>query len=104
MITYRGQPEKSVCPYCAVTVKKFSSCFIATAVYGDTSCSEVRELRKFRDENLLRNPVGKALVAFYYFLSPPIADWLENRRILSAVLKSGLNIIVRRITNKGSGR
>ncbi len=27
MITYRGKPEKSVCPYCAATVKKFISRF-----------------------------------------------------------------------------
>lgn len=104
MITYRGEPEKSVCPYCAATVKKFSSCFIATAVYGDPSCPEVRELRRFRDERLLPNPFGKAFVAFYYFLSPPVAGWLENKRKLSAILKSGLNIIVQHITSKGSGR
>ena len=32
MITYRGEPEKSVCPYCATLIVQFSGCFIATAV------------------------------------------------------------------------
>ena len=100
MITYRGEPEKSVCPYCAATVKKFSSCFIATAVYGDPSCSEVRALRRFRDETLLPTRLGKAFVSCYYFCSPPIANWLKNKKKLSAILKSGLNIIVQHITNK----
>lgn len=35
LITYRGRPEKSVCPYFGAPVKTFSQCFIATAVYGD---------------------------------------------------------------------
>lgn len=104
MITYRGEPEKSVCPYCAATVKEFSSCFIATAIYGDPSCSEVRALRNYRDEVLLPNLVGKKFIAFYYKVSPPIAIWLEHKPRLSLILKSLLNVIVQQITSKGIGR
>ncbi len=100
IITYRGQPEKSVCPYCACTVKKFSSCFIATAVYGDPSCHEVRSLRNFRDEVLMRKPIGRRFVALYYKLSPPVTVWLEDKQRMSSLLKILLNIIVQRITRK----
>lgn len=100
IITYQGEPEKSVCPYCACTVKKFSSCFIATAVYGDPSCYEVRALRNFRDEVLMRKPIGKRFVALYYKLSPPVAVWLEDKQRMSSLLKLLLNIIVQRITRK----
>ena len=104
MITYRGEPEKSVCPYCAATVKKFGSCFIATAVYGDPSCAEVRALRSFRDEKMLPTSAGKVFVSLYYRASPPIAEWLEKKPKLSLLLKSVLDAIVQYITNKGNVR
>lgn len=104
MITYRGEPEKSVCPYCAATVKKFSSCFIATAVYGDPSCAEVRTLRNFRDDKMLPTSAGKVFVSLYYRASPPIAEWLEKKPKLSLLLKSVLDAIVQYITSKGNGR
>ncbi|EGU32398.1 cold-shock DNA-binding domain-containing protein [Vibrio sp. N418] len=34
MITYRGQPEKSVCPYCAATVRSFGSNVLGYIVIG----------------------------------------------------------------------
>lgn len=100
MITYRGKPEKSVCPYCAATVKTFSNCFIATAVYGDPCCTEVRELRKFRDEQLLCNTFGKVFVSVYYKLSPPLASWLKNKPKISKKIRSVLDIMVQYISSK----
>lgn len=104
IITYRGSPEKSVCPFCATTVKEFSDCFIATAVYGDPSCWEVRELRKFRDDKLIPSTIGKYFVSFYYKTSPPIAVFLKNKPWLALIIKSVLNVIIQKITNKASGR
>ena len=46
-------------------------CFIATAVYGDSDCREVRILREIRDEKLLKNLLARPLVAVYYRVSPP---------------------------------
>ncbi len=94
MITYRGKPEKSVCPYCAATVRTFSNCFIATAVYGDPCCEQVRELRKFRDTKLQTNPLGQAFVRAYYLISPPIAGWLESKPTISGVIRRILDGIV----------
>ncbi|MFM2664798.1 cold shock domain-containing protein [Vibrio sp. CyArs1] len=34
MITYRGEPDKSVCPYCAATVKNFRSNIMGYIVLG----------------------------------------------------------------------
>ena len=99
MITYKGEPKKSVCPYCAATVKTFSNCFIATAVYGDPCCTEVRTLRKFRDEKLLTNFFGSIFVKVYYKLSPPIADWLTGQDKISAKIKVWLNYLVKHITS-----
>ncbi len=99
IITYRGEPEKSVCPYCAATVVKFSNCFIATAVYGDPSCDQVRALRKYRDNKLLKTMVGRVFVRSYYRISPVIANWLITRPVLSRYIRSILDILVRRLTN-----
>lgn len=98
MITHRGEPQKSVCPYCAATVRKFSNCFIATAVYGDPCCPEVYALRKFRDESLLKHTAGKCFVAIYYKTSPPIARWLEHKPRLSSVIRASLSVIVKRLS------
>ncbi|WP_339013230.1 cold shock domain-containing protein [Aeromonas popoffii] len=102
LITYGGSPKKSVCPYCAATVKTFSKCFIATAVYGDPSCYQVRELCKYRDETLLRSVLGRAFVKTYYKVSPAIADWLITKPALSGQVRAILNFVVKHITNTTS--
>lgn len=32
MITYRGEPQKTVCPYCATVVKNFDNNFIIVLI------------------------------------------------------------------------
>ena len=100
IITNYGKPEKSVCPYCAQMVRDFrepSNCFIATAVYGDPSCYQVRELRKYRDNHLLKSTSGRVFVKFYYKISPPIAKWLTTKPALSKQIRVVLNIAVKHI-------
>jgi len=43
-----------------------AGCFVATAVYGDAECWQVRDLRRFRDRVLLRSWWGRVTVALYY--------------------------------------
>jgi len=65
-------------------------CFIATAAYGTPMAEEIGILREFRDEYLLTNPVGKALVEFYYKVSPPIAEFITEHPRLKPIVKAGL--------------
>jgi len=65
-------------------------CFIATAAYGTPMAEEIQILREFRDEYLLPNPVGKALVDFYYQVSPPVADFISEHPALKPVVRAGL--------------
>jgi len=65
-------------------------CFIATAAYGTPMAPEVEVLRDFRDQYLLTNPVGKALVEFYYKVSPPIAEFITEHPALKPIVRLGL--------------
>jgi len=68
--------------------KEDKACFIATAAYGTPMAEEVGILRQFRDELLLNNPAGKALVAAYYKLSPPIAEFISEHQVLRTVVRA----------------
>ena len=65
-------------------------CFIATAAYGTPMAEEIQILRKFRDEYLLTNPLGQALVDLYYKVSPPIAEFITEHPGLKPVVRAGL--------------
>jgi hypothetical protein len=69
---------------------KEQACFIATAAYGTPLAEEVGTLRQFRDEFLITNPIGRALVAVYYKLSPPAAGFISRHRTLRTVVRGCL--------------
>jgi hypothetical protein len=65
-------------------------CFIATAAYGTPMAEEIQILRDFRDEYLLTNAVGQALVGTYYRVSPPIAEFIAEHPGLKPIVRAGL--------------
>jgi hypothetical protein len=65
-------------------------CFIATAAYGTPLVEEIGILREFRDEYLLTNPVGQALVGVYYRVSPPMAEFITEHPSLKPIVRAGL--------------
>ena len=65
-------------------------CFIATAAYGSYLDSHVDTLRDFRDQYLVDNPVGQALVSTYYKLSPPVAEFIDDHPALKPIVRVGL--------------
>jgi hypothetical protein len=67
-----------------------SGCFIATAAYGTPVVQDVQILREFRDEYLLTNPPGQALVNIYYRVSPPVADFITDHPGLKPIVRAGL--------------
>jgi hypothetical protein len=67
-----------------------SWCFIATAAYGTPMAEEIQILRQFRDEYLLTNAVGRALVGVYYKVSPPIAEFITEHPNLKPIVRAGL--------------
>jgi len=67
-----------------------SWCFIATAAYGTPMAEDIQILREFRDEYLLTNPVGQALVDLYYRVSPPMAEFITEHPSLKPIVRAGL--------------
>jgi len=65
-------------------------CFIATAAYGTETASQLDILRDFRDQVLLKNPLGSQFVAAYYKLSPPLANLVAKHDFLRAVVREML--------------
>jgi hypothetical protein len=62
-------------------------CFIATAAYGTSTAGEIDTLRAFRDEVLLQNSLGSQSVAFYYEVSPPVADFISQHEPLRTLVR-----------------
>jgi hypothetical protein len=73
-----------------LTVTVPEVCFIATAAYGTPMAEEIQVLREFRDEYLLINPLGQALVDIYYGVSPPVAEFITEHPSLKPVVRAGL--------------
>ncbi|EGQ61868.1 cold-shock DNA-binding domain-containing protein [Acidithiobacillus sp. GGI-221] len=96
MVTYRGKPQKTLCPFCGGIYKDFGWCFIATAVYGDYNSPEVITLRNFRDKVMERYVLGRLLITMYYHVSPAIAGYLLKRRRQAFVVKAVLNVFLHR--------
>ena len=63
--------------------KKSSGCFITTAVcqcFGKSDdCYELTMFRRFRDNWLMQQPDGKALIAEYYATAPAIVSCIDGR-------------------------
>lgn len=55
-----------------------SGCYIATVCYNSSDCPEVDTLRKYRDEVLHQNILGRAFVKLYYWLSPSISQVMKS--------------------------
>lgn len=70
------------------------SCFIATAAFGSPTERDVLTLRRFRDEHLLTNRPGRAFVAAYYHVSPPIAEMISESESARAVVRTLLTPVI----------
>ena len=71
-----------------------SGCFIATATYGTPFSKEIQILRDWRDKKLKNYWAGRWFIDLYYFLSPPIANFIRDKPLLRKVVRIMLNPFV----------
>jgi alpha-tubulin suppressor-like RCC1 family protein len=67
-----------------------TGCFIATAAFGSYFHPYVSILRSFRDTFLIPHTIGRSFIAWYYHVSPVIADRLRHSEILKAAVRISL--------------
>ena len=71
-----------------------SGCVIVFAALGSPLAREVSVLRAFRDDILIPNAAGRALVRTYYRLSPSIARVIEGHQTLGAITRIALRPVI----------
>lgn len=70
------------------------NCFIATAAFGSYLDPNVKVLRKFRDDYLLTNALGKTFVNLYYELSPPLANYISEHETFRTMTRWTLTPLI----------
>lgn len=89
-----GTPNQTATPGPVYGLLDGSKCFIATAAYGSEMAPEVEMLRQFRNQYLLTHAWGRALVRVYYFISPPLADFIAQHEPLRRAVRWALQPVV----------
>jgi len=84
-----------------------AACFVATVVYGDEAAPELVLLRSFRDDILIRSPVGRQFIDCYWRVGPRLARYVAHRptacRAVRCLFLSPLAALLRRysrVTNR----
>jgi hypothetical protein len=80
------------------TKKDAEGCFIATAVYGSYEAPSVTVLRRFRDERLRTNAMGRMFIRVYYSGSPRMAIWLRGQPAIASLVRRTLDCVVKKLT------
>ncbi|HFE37112.1 MAG TPA: hypothetical protein ENK06_01670 [Gammaproteobacteria bacterium] len=84
------QPEAIV----AYPVLPDGHCFIATAAFGYYDAQQVQVLRKFRDNYLKTNKIGRAFIDWYYRHGPYAASIINAHPVLKPMVRALLYPLV----------
>lgn len=77
-------------------------CFIATAAYGTPIADEINTLRRFRNDGLQPNRLGRHLVTLYYDVSPRLARVIAQSEGMRAFIRLVLKPIVSYFKSRSS--
>ena len=79
----------------------FTGCYVATAVYGSYDCPEVWTLRRYRDNVLDNNILGRTFIKIYYTISPKMIRIFGDNKNFIKFNKSILDKVVKKLNEKG---
>ena len=79
----------------SATARREGRCLIATCVFGEAW--QTQTLRRFRDDALRPKRWGRLLIRFYYWTAPGICEVLRRWPVLQRPVRSGLEVIARRL-------
>jgi hypothetical protein len=84
----------TVCPLCG---KRFNEhcCFVATCVFEGHDAPEVITLSSFRDNYLLKRPMGRAFVWTYERTGPTLAGLVDTVPATKPPLRRLLRLVAR---------
>jgi len=69
-------------------------CFVATACYGTPMADEVKILRRFKNQYLVKNPAGREFVRLYNKYGPEAAGFIRDRESLKRIIRHCLKPII----------
>ncbi len=70
--------------------KKYQTCFVATAAWGDPLAHEVVAFRLFRELYLRNNPLGRRFIVFYYRHGGVVAGMIAGSRFRRSAVRGML--------------
>lgn len=70
------------------------TCFVATAAFGNPFHPDVKALRAFRDNHLVRYSLGRFLVSVYWIVGPHLASFTKPRHPHAMVVRLMLSAFV----------
>lgn len=100
LVIYGGCIEKTLCPYCEITVMSFSKSFIPAVIYEDPSHPQVRFLRSYRDNVMRQSICGKVLVFLYYKASPIITKIITKNSPQVKKTRKFLNCLIENLRKR----
>lgn len=81
--------------------KATGGCYVATCVYGSYDCPQVWALRRFRDEILSANILGRLFIKCYYAVSPTIVKYFGEYKWFNKMFKKPLDKMVSELKQNG---
>ncbi len=74
--------------------KKYQTCFVATAAWGDPEADEVVTFRAFRDLYLRNNRLGRRFIVLYYRHGPTVAGMIAGNDVFRKLVRGMLAPVV----------